>query len=395
MVYGKPLIVFTLLIICGIARAENYSPPLGHLSVVNDLPEARVDEVLDLPLLEVLNHAPGALAETLGVRDETTGDYLPTQIIDEPASGRDKRLLILLDIGPSQSHTLNFFQAYDGMPAPTARVYGRFVPERKDDFAWENEKIAFRMYGPKLQQLGEIGGSGVDVWSKHVNKLIINDWYKLEAEAARTGKEAVHTDRGQGIDCYVTKDTRGCGGVGIWTGDKLANSGNFSKWKVLANGPIRGIYELEYAPWDGGGVQVSETKRITLDAGTHFNHLQSTFHFQGKDSLTIAGGIQLHPGGNLKVQIEKGTAAQWEPADMKLGMMGTAIVLPADVHASLQQLSDHALFLFPNVKSDQPISFFAGAGWSQSPDVPDQATWNAMVDDLSAKLRSPLKTRWP
>ena len=25
---------------------------------------------------------------------------------------------------------------------------GRFVPERRDDFAWENDRIAFRVYGP-------------------------------------------------------------------------------------------------------------------------------------------------------------------------------------------------------------------------------------------------------
>ena len=33
----------------------------------------------------------------------------------------------------------------------TPKVYGRHVPERKDDFAWENEYAAFRMYGPALK----------------------------------------------------------------------------------------------------------------------------------------------------------------------------------------------------------------------------------------------------
>jgi hypothetical protein len=31
------------------------------------------------------------------------------------------------------------------------RVYGRFNRERFDDFAWENDKVAFRMYGEALE----------------------------------------------------------------------------------------------------------------------------------------------------------------------------------------------------------------------------------------------------
>ncbi len=79
---------------------------------------------------------------------------------------------------------------------------------------------------------------------------------------------------------------------------------------------------------------------------------------------------------------------------MKEGMNGTGIVLPPDATAQIKQISNHALFLFPNVKSDQPINFYAGAGWSQSPDVPDEATWIAKANDLSARLHSPLKAEW-
>ena len=47
----------------------------------------------------------------------------------------------------------------------------------KDDFAWENDKIAFRMYGPALEADGEVS-SGIDVWSKSTPRLVINDWYQ-------------------------------------------------------------------------------------------------------------------------------------------------------------------------------------------------------------------------
>ena len=46
------------------------------------------------------------------------------------------------------------------------RVHVRFVPERKDDFAWENDLIAFRAYGPALRYFPE--DSGFDAWPKRV-----------------------------------------------------------------------------------------------------------------------------------------------------------------------------------------------------------------------------------
>ena len=51
------------------------------------------------------------------------------------------------------------------------KVYGRFVPERKDDFAWENEYAAFRMYGPALRP--ENPSNGVDLWLKARAELVI------------------------------------------------------------------------------------------------------------------------------------------------------------------------------------------------------------------------------
>jgi len=68
---------------------------------------------------------------------------------------------------------------------------------------------------------------------------------------------------------YDVGTNRGCGGTGVWDGRKLLVSKNWKTWKVLANGPIRAVFELAYAPWDAGnGVKIAETKRFTVDAGT-------------------------------------------------------------------------------------------------------------------------------
>jgi len=47
------------------------------------------------------------------------------------------------------------------------RTFCRFVPERADDFAWENDQIAFRAYGPAARNKPE--NSGFDCWLKRVD----------------------------------------------------------------------------------------------------------------------------------------------------------------------------------------------------------------------------------
>ena len=75
-------------------------------------------------------------------------------------------------------------------PAEPA-TFCRFVPERSDDFAWENDKIAFRAYGPALRAGTE--NSGIDCWLKRVDYPIIDTWYKEASEG-----KSYHKDHGEG-----------------------------------------------------------------------------------------------------------------------------------------------------------------------------------------------------
>ena len=59
----------------------------------------------------------------------------------------------------------------------SAKTYCRYVPEREDDFAWENDKIAFRAYGKALEKTNG-NAYGMDVWVKSTDRLVINERYK-------------------------------------------------------------------------------------------------------------------------------------------------------------------------------------------------------------------------
>ena len=84
------------------------------------------------------------------------------------------------------------------------------VPRRVDDLAWENEHVAFRVYGPDLRESTE--DSGVDVWTKRVAQPIVFKWY----QGSFDGSINYHEDTGEGFDGYKVGNKRGCGGTALW-----------------------------------------------------------------------------------------------------------------------------------------------------------------------------------
>ena len=64
----------------------------------------------------------------------------------------DGKLLLYVHVRPNGKAV---FTIQPGIPAPVASwVGGRQYPERKDDLAFENDRIGFRLYGPALQRTG-------------------------------------------------------------------------------------------------------------------------------------------------------------------------------------------------------------------------------------------------
>ena len=255
--------------------------------------------------------------------------------------------------------------ALDDLPAA---AYGGFFPQRKDDFAWENDRIAYRVYGPALEATGEIS-SGIDVWVKRTRKPITEKWYY---------QAKYHLDHGEGLDMYKVGPSRGCGGTGIWRDGKLLVANNFVTWRQIKNGPERVEFELTYAPYDVGGVKVKESRRISLPTGSNLNRIQTRFDWEGgPDELTAAVGIVKRPGGGVPdVAADGSWLAYWEPEQPGNGAIGCGAVMTAP--AKLQDTADQVLLL-STVKRGQTLTYYAGAGWTKSGDFSDAAAWKQYI----------------
>src|SRR5712671_2007404 len=243
----------------------------GQLTVkaANKLPIARASQTIELTGKDLAPLGEKDL-EKIHVKD-SSGKELLCQAVDTDYDDYHKPDIVIFqaDFAPNETKTFTVTSSKKHeYNKDDFRAYGRFVRERFDDFAWENDLIAHRTYGKALiTWKGEpLTSSSIDVWSKRVSKLVINDWYMVDN---------YHTEMGEGLDAYSAGATRGCGGSGIWANNQLFVPSNFVDSRVLANGPIRVMFELVYEPFDVGGTKVSELLRVSLDAGSQLDHFQS------------------------------------------------------------------------------------------------------------------------
>jgi hypothetical protein len=342
--------------------AETISVRLDDVAVL--LPKGERSQV-------VVQDSAGAVQ--LSQLADTNGDEQPDELVFQTrlAAGESKSYLV--GRGPRSAPSHEQF-----------KVYGRFVRERHDDFAWENDRVAHRMYGPALETWVKdpLVSSGIDVWVKRTPELVVNKWYQ---------SGDYHRDDGEGGDFYSVGASRGCGGLGIWDGDKLRVSRNFTRSRVLANGPIRLIFELEYAPWAAAaGVQVSETKRVTVDAGQHFDRFESTFKINGKAAnLAVAVGIAKHEGSAFESDLPNGILRSWEPLKDGNGHLGCAVVSATGPATGIAETKTDRLLLLA-LRQGAPASYLIGGGWDKTADVPNVAAWAAQVSAQSARVKSPV-----
>ena len=86
------------------------------------------------------------------------------------------------------------------MPPPIVKTFARYVPERMDDFAWESDRIAHRIYGQALIKGEGTITSGIDVWIKTYRNLMVNEMY---------ASGHYHMDNGDEMDDFrVGKSSR-------------------------------------------------------------------------------------------------------------------------------------------------------------------------------------------
>ncbi|MFP9114567.1 DUF4861 family protein [Flavobacterium sp. RHBU_3] len=330
--------------------------------------------------------------ESIGVKNKATGKYETLQWIDNDGDGVRDELLFVADVkAKSKAEYLLEDAKGNVVPATNVVAYSRFVPERTDDYTWENDKVAFRTYGPDAQQRTEQKrengtlSSGIDLWLKRTPESVINKWYK----GYQTDPMFYHKDRGEGYDPYHVGASRGTGGTGVWEKDSLLVSKNFVSYKTIAAGPLRTVFELTYAPYSD--YEVKEVKRISLDLGSNFSKFEVSYTAK-KPLPNYATGITLHNNeGQAEVFADKGIFVHNEKMDgTYIGegiVMAPSIVQKAFVNKSKTKDQSNLIIL---TNPAGKVTYYAGFAWEKAGQATNNTEWNALLNKQAQVLASPL-----
>ena len=368
------------------ALAANAAGPLT-VTALNPLPRARTRQTIELTRQQLAPLGEKDLTK-IHVKDAAGKDLLCQAVdVDYDAYHDPDIVIFQSNFAPTETKTFTVTAGRRQEFKPDDyQAYGRFVRERFDDFAWENDLIAHRTYGRALEtwQGEPLTSSAIDIWSKLTPRLIVNEWYMM-------GDAFYHTMTDNGGDDYTAGASRGDGGNGLWAGKRLWVSKNFVDSRELANGPIRVMFELFYEPFEVNGTKVSEVMRVTLDAGSQMDHYQVAFQPESnREPLVAAVGLKKVKGEQEEFEEQPGALAIWEPMEKKRGMQGVAaIVDPKQFIKPAEDKQDHLLLVRAGV--DHSIDYWAGFAWDKAGKITTPEAWRKYVDDFARGVESPIK----
>ena len=310
------------------------------------------------------------------------------------------------------------FTVSKGVPEPMKTwVKGKMYPTRKDDIAWENDRGAYRVYGPALQRTGE-KSFGTDVWTKNTPEIVVEDRYTADydgnilkniyhnkGQGDKWRDEDLHTsfhlDHGNGLDCYSVGSTLGCGTPALMDGNTLIYPYCYKEYEILDNGPLRFTVALTYHPAKvKKDENVVEHRIMSLDKGSNFNKI--TVWYEGLTKpCDFASGVVIHSEDKESVVLGSNYVHYADPTDNPAKhnfQVYVAALFPyGDVKTKMLKydtpnkgIEGHALGILKKLENNQKYTYYAGSAWSKA-DVRTQREWQVRIDSFLNAIAMPLE----
>ncbi|MDR1645735.1 MAG: DUF4861 domain-containing protein [Tannerellaceae bacterium] len=318
------------------------------ITVQNPADFDRETELVELPMEALKERMKLTGAQVYEVKN-SRGTVIPSQYTSD---GK-----LIFPSGMKAKETTVFTISAGNKQTFKAMTYGRFVEERKDDFAWENDRVAFRIYGKALIPT-DGPSNGLDIWYKRTGDLVINKWY----EADLTGRNSYHNDNGEGLDDYKVGRTLGAGAMAPYAGNKLWLNENFIASEMLDNGPLRTTFKLTYKDILVDGKHFPESRTFSIDAGSQLTKV--TQEYGTTEAIPVAAGVIKRSADDPVVIAPDRTYILYpEPATDKAEGIYIGLVFPEGAERILMD-AGHTLVV-TTYTPDTPLTYYAGYGWKK------------------------------
>ena len=350
------------------------------ITLKNNSAIKRENAVVAIPWAQVLSKYPTIDTNALVITEGSNKKMISYQL-EYQGTQTIQNLLVALSISANSSIQIQLSKGKH--PVFETKTYCRFIPERKDDFAWENDKIAHRMYGKALEATPKENAYGTDVWSKRTPKMIINEWYSTDK---------YHEDNGTGLDYYHVGYFLGAGDIAPILKDSIWFPKNYTRWKVLDNGPLRSSFILYYDAWNVAGTATTVSKQISIDAGSQLSKVIATYDYIGTQALPLAIGISRRAeAGAMLLNEKKGILGYWEPThgkDGKDGTIGVGCIIPQNENK--MSLQKGHLLATVSTNTHTPFIYYKGAAWNKMGDINSAQEWFHYLENFESALQNPI-----
>jgi hypothetical protein len=349
------------------------------ISVFNKETIAFKEHVISIPWKTIIEKYSLIDAANFKIINAKTKKEIPFQL-EYIGESTIQNLLLQVDIAPRT--TVKFYLIKGKHTIFPIKTYCRYVPERKDDFAWENDRIAFRMYGKALENTKE-NANGIDVWVKRTDKLVINERYK---------RGEYHQDHGDGLDYYHVGLSLGAGNIAPYFNDSIYFPKNYKQWKVLDIGPLRCSFQLFYDEWDVKGNMVKMVKTVSLDAGSQLNRIKVNYTSTKYDTLPIVVGIiKREAVGTILLEEQNAAMAYWEPKSGDNGITGVGTIFLNPVVS--MNVSKLHLLTHTTAITSEPFIYYTGAAWNKAGIITTAQEWLKYIQEFKQQLKQPLQIK--
>ena len=368
--------------ICSIAAAAlaaalmiSCGPQDVKVAVTNSSEMDRTLETVELDFGNIIASHPEITAENVVITD-ASGAQVPSQVYTE-----DYGMVKLIFQATVPAHQTAEYTVKAGeRETYDTLVFSRYVPERLDDYAYENNRIAGRVYGPALEDPRTLGP---DIWLKRVESLVVDKRYELND---------YHHDHGDGMDCYKVANTLGGGALAPYVDEKIVLGDNYETYNRICNGPIRTKVLFTYKPFSVAGYQVVLKRELTVDANTNFIRISNWFDAPA-DELPVVLGAVLHDvidredGDHYIAFTEKASDSADPEADGNISV--GLVVDAAEENVEVGTMDGHAVLKY-SITPGKRADVWTGSGWSKG-GVESPEAWAKTVKDFAYAQANPLK----
>ena len=269
--------------------------------------------------------------------------------------------------------------------------------DKQDDFAWENDRGGYRLYGPSYRREGG-NVSGYDIWTKSVDYPVLAARY----DDHEFCNASYHKDHGSGMDVYTVGRTLGAGMNALVADGETAYPCAYRECDILESGPLRMTARITcYPELIGTDSCVVETRTISLDRGSWLNKTEVSYEGLSRRHQLINGIVVHRQNTRGYVNDPEGRYLAYadltDNTDRGTGIIFIGVVNPSrpdsvgysPLEAPLGDAVGHVL-THTSYNPGDTYTYYWGAGWSKG-GVRGMRAWCDYLADFHERLGHPLE----